>query len=188
MSVPGRAKCGLTLVSLVLFLVNVLVPRTAQSQENSVDEYKLKAAMLYTLIQFVEWPADAYSNRQAPTVLCILGRDPFQSSMSSMAAHETANGRIVLLRYLQNDNDVRSCQALYISSSERKTAAHAFLTLNGASVLTVGEMNQFVAHGGMVQFSLEEQRVRFSINLDVASRAGIKISSKLLAMAQIVKN
>jgi hypothetical protein len=49
-------------------------------------------------------------------------------------------------------------------------------------------MAQFAAHGGMIQFSLEDQHVRFDINLSAASRAGLKISSKLLALAQIVKN
>jgi hypothetical protein len=187
-SFPGRPKRGLILVSLVFFLANVMVPRTADGQGNSVDEYKLKAAMLYNLIAFVEWPDMAYSDRQAPTLLCILGKDPFESSLTSTATQETANGRIVLVRQLQNDKDLRSCQVLYISSSERKTTERIFSSLNGSSVLTVGEMNQFAAHGGIVQFSLEEQRVRFNINVDAASKAGLKISSKLLAMAQIVKN
>jgi hypothetical protein len=165
-----------------------MVPRTAAGQGNSVDEYKLKAAMLYNLIRFVEWPDAAYADRQAPIVLCILGRDPLESSLTSTATQETASGRIVLVRQLQNVNDLRNCQVLYISSSERKTAEHIFSTLNGSFVLTVGEMTHFAADGGMVQFSLEEQRVHFNINLDAASKAGLKISSKLLEMAKIVKN
>ena len=101
---------------------------------------------------------------------------------------ETDNGRPVLIRHLQSDKEIPGCHILYISSSERKTADHIFSTLNGSSILTVGEMTQFAAHGGMIQFSLEDQHVRFDINLDAASRAGLKISSKLLALAQIVKN
>src|ERR1039457_4141693 len=100
-SFPGHPKRGLILVSLVLFLVNVMVPRTAAGQGNSMDEYKLKAAMLYSLIQFVEWPDAAYTDRQAPTLLCILGRDPLESSLTSTATQETASGRIVLVRHLQ---------------------------------------------------------------------------------------
>lgn len=173
---------------LVFCLVNVVVPRTATGQRDSVDEYKLKTAMLYSLINFVEWPDSAYSDRQAPIQLCILGRDPFESSLTSTALQETANGRSVFVRHLQNDKEVRGCQVLYISSSERKIAERILSTLTGSSVLTVGETTQFAEHGGMIQFSLEDQRVHFEINLDAASRAGLKISSKLLALAQIVKS
>ena len=184
----ARPRRELILVPLVFCLVNVVVPRTATGQRDSVDEYKLKTAMLYSLINFVEWPDSAYSDRQAPIQLCILGRDPFESSLTSTALQETANGRSVFVRHLQNDKEVRGCQVLYISSSERKIAERILSTLTGSSVLTVGETTQFAEHGGMIQFSLEDQRVHFEINLDAASRAGLKISSKLLALAQIVKS
>lgn len=162
--------------------------KTAGAQEDSVDEYKLKAAMLYHLKEFVEWPASAYLDRHSPILLCILGQDPFANSLDSTILKETDNGRLVLIRHLHNETEIPGCHILYISSSERKTTAHIFSALNGSSTLTVGEMAQFAAHGGIIQFSLEEQHVRFDINLDAASRAGLRISSKLLALAQIVKN
>jgi hypothetical protein len=187
---PGRSFLTRPMIGLLvgLYLVPVMIPGTVAAQGDSVDEYKLKAAMLYNLVHFVEWPDSAYAYRQAPIVLCTLGRDPLENSLTSIVPQETANGRAVLTRHLQNDKEARGCQVLYISSSERKTAAHIISTLNGSCVLTVGEMTQFAAHGGMIQFSLEDQKVRFDINLDVASQAGLKISSKLLALAQIVKN
>jgi len=184
----ARLIRGLPIVLFVFCLVRTLVARTADAQEDSVDEYKLKAAMLYNLTYFVEWPDSAYPDRHAPIQLCILGQDPFASSLTSTIPKETDNGRPVLIRHLQSDKEIPGCHILYISSSERKTAAHIFSALNGSSILTVGEMTQFAAHGGMIQFSLEDQHVRFDINLSAASRAGLKISSKLLALAQIVKN
>lgn len=184
----SRLKRGLPIVSIVFCLLQVLIPCTAGGQEDVVDEYKLKAAMLYHLTRFVEWPPSAYLDRHSPILLCILGRDPFANSINSTLPEETDNGRLVLIRHLQSEKEIPGCHILYISSSERKTADRIFSTLNGSSILTVGEMAQFAAHGGMIQFSLEEQHVRFDINLDAASRAGIKISSKLLALAQIVKN
>jgi hypothetical protein len=187
---PGGSFLTRPMMGLLLglYLVPVMIPGTVAAQEDPVDEYKLKAAMLYNLMHFVEWPDSAYPDRHAPIVLCTLGRDPFENSLTSTVPQETANGRTVLTRHLQNDKEARGCQVLYISSSERKTAAHVISTLNGSCVLTVGEMTQFAAHGGMIQFSLEDQKVRFDINLDAASQAGLKISSKLLALAQIVKN
>jgi hypothetical protein len=184
----ARLTRGMSIVPIVFCLVHVLVPRNATGQEESVDEYKLKSAMLYNLTNFVEWPDSAYSDRKAPIVLCILGQDPLAISLASTIPKETDDGRPMLMRHIQSDKETRGCHILYISSSERKTAAHIFSTLNGSSTLTVGEMTQFAARGGIIQFSMEDQHVRFDINLEAASRAGLRISSKLLALAQIVNN
>lgn len=184
----ARLIHGLPILPLVFCLGQVLVPGAAAAQEDSVDEYKLKAAMLYNLTHFVEWPVSAYPDRQAPISLCILGQDPFAISLAATIPKETDNGRSMVVRHLQSDKETRGCHILYISSSERKTTAHIFATLNGSCILTVGEMTQFAARGGIIQFSMEDQHVRFDINLEAASRAGLKISSKLLALAQIVNN
>lgn len=179
---------GLRIAPFVFCLLYALGPRSVRGQDDSVDEYKLKAAMLYNLTYFVEWPGLAFPSGRAPTVLCILGQDPFASSLASGASTETDAGRPVRVRQLQSDKEFAGCHILYIGSSERKSASRIFSSLNGSSVLTVGEMTQFAARGGMIQFSVEDRHVRFDINLDAASRARIKISSKLLALAQIVKN
>jgi hypothetical protein len=170
-----------------LVLVHAFIPGAAMGQ-NSAGEYELKAAMLYNLTYFVEWPPSAYPYSQAPTVLCILGRDPFGGTLESIASGRVVNGRLLVIRHPQNDKEANGCHVLYISSSERKSIAQILSTLKRASVLTVGEMAQFAAHGGMIQFSLEEKQVHFEINLQAASEADLKISSRLLVLARIVKD
>jgi len=184
---PMRGLIRLPLV-FCLLLVHATAPKIAAGQEDSTGEYELKAAMLYNLTRFIEWPPSAFPDPQDPIILCILGRDPFGSSLTSIVSQQTVNGRPVLIRHSHNDKDVGGCHVLYISSSERKTTAQIFSTLKGSGVLTVGEMAQFAARGGMIQFSLEDQQVRFDINLEAASRAGLKISSRLLLLARIVKD
>jgi hypothetical protein len=178
---------GLRTVPFAFCLLHALAFKAVAAQEGSVDEYKLKAAMLYNLTYFVEWPGSA-PNRQTPIILCVLGQDPFASSIATTIPKETNNDRPVLLRHVQSDKEFSGCHILYIGSSERKNAARILSSVSGSSTLTVGEMTQFAARGGMIQFSLEDQRVRFDINLDATLRAGLKVSSKLLALSQIVKN
>ena len=158
------------------------------AQKDQVGEYELKAAILYNLSRFVEWPASAYADSQAPTVLCILGRDPFGNSLKTLGQKQDANGRSVSIRQLNTENGIRDCHVLYISTSERKTIAQILSKLKGSSVLTVGEMSQFAAQGGVIQFTLEDKQVHFQINLDAASRMELKISSRLLVLARIVKD
>lgn len=172
---------------LCLVLTFVFLPETALAQD-SAGEYELKAAMLFNLTRFVEWPAAAYADAQAPTVLCILGRDPFGDSLTSIAASQGGGGRTVQIRRIFNGKEVRGCHVVYISSSERKNIAQILTTLKGTSVLTVGEMAQFAARGGMIQFSLEEKQVRFEVNLEAAADSNLKISSRLLVLARVVKD
>lgn len=160
---------------------------SAAADQAIAGEYELKAAMLYHLIQFVDWPSAAYPDPQAPHLLCVLGSDPFGNSLTSLASKQTLNDRPVQVRHVQNDPSVRACQVLYISSSERNHLGQILLNLQSANVLTVGEMSQFAARGGMVQFALQDKKVHFDINLDAASHSGLKISSRLLALAHIVK-
>lgn len=183
-----RLLRGLLRLSLVFCLAQSFTPRIAAGQRDATGEYEVKAAMLYNLTRFVEWPPSAYPGPQAPIQMCILGRDPFGSTLASIVLKQTVNGRPVMIRHSQNDAGIRACHLLYISSSERKTVIQIFATLKGSSVLTVGEITQFAAHGGMIQFSLEEQQVRFDINLDAVARAGLKISSRLLVLARIIKD
>jgi hypothetical protein len=164
-------------------------PKVAVGQQDSAGEYEVKAAMLYNLTRFVEWPSSAYPDAQTPTVMCILGQDPFGGSLTSIVTEQMAKGgRAVEIRRVRNDKSIHGCHVVYISSSERKSIAEIFSNLKGSSVLTVGEMAQFAARGGMIQFSLEEKQVHFEINLDAASRADLKISSRLLVLARIVKD
>ena len=179
---------GLLPVSAVfcLMLLQVFLPNSAAVQD-SASEYELKAAMLYNLARFVEWPPSAYSDGQAPTVLCLLGRDPFGTYLSSLTSREIVNGRPVQIRRLRNSSELSGCHVLYISSSERKSVPQILGDLKGSSVLTVGDMSQFATHGGMVQFELEEKQVHFDINLAASTRADLKISARLLVLAKIVK-
>ncbi|HKW63972.1 MAG TPA: YfiR family protein [Candidatus Acidoferrum sp.] len=183
----GRAARALRLdLLLCLVLALVFVPETALAQD-SAGEYELKAAMLLNLTRFVEWPASAHADAQTPMVLCILGRDPFGDSLTSIASNPGASGRAVQIRRIAHGKEIRGCHVVYISSSERKDIAQILARLKGTSVLTVGEMAQFAARGGMIQFSLEEKQVRFEVNLEAASESELKISSRLLVLARIVK-
>ena len=165
-----------------------LSPQVALGQTNSAGEYELKAAILFNLSKFVEWPPSAYTDSQAPTVLCILGQDPFGDSLKTLGQKQDANRRSVSIRWLKNENGIRDCHVLYISTSERKIVAQVLSRLKGLNVLTVGEMSQFAVQGGIIQFTLEDKQVRFEINLDAASRMTLKISSRLLVLARIVKD
>jgi len=185
-SLLGRSAPWSTLLLLATMLA--ANPQLAWAQGDRVDEYELKAAVLYNLTKFVQWPAPSYPDRQTRALICILGRDPFGNSLQAVVPTEAGEGGQVLIRRLQSQESIRDCQVLYISSSERQFLEHIFSSLKGSSVLTVGETAGFATRGGMIQIRLDGEQVRFNINLDAASQEGLKISSKLLVLARIVNH
>jgi len=90
------------------------------------------------------------------------------------------------VRQFQPGEDFRDCRVLFISVSEKKRLPTMLAALNGSSVLTVGDMDHFIESGGMIQFVMEEKRVRFAIDVGASSRARLKVSSKLLSLARTV--
>jgi hypothetical protein len=179
--------CLRILLVVLLVAAQLLAPKAAAAQQDSAGEYEIKAAMLYNLMEFVDWPPSAYASAQSPDVLCVLGWDPFGNSLASLVSDKTIDGRPVQIRHVKNGEQIRACHVLYISSSERKRLGEILSNLSGASVLTVGEMSQFAERGGMIQFTLEDKQVHFQVNLDAASRSGLKISARLLALARVLK-
>jgi hypothetical protein len=173
--------CCLILAGAVLIPINT--PHAGAGK--GASEYELKAAFLFNFAKFVEWPAEAFSNESAPIVVGVVGDDPFNGSLDSVGG-KSVNGRRVAIRRLSASQDLRSCQMLFVSSSERKRLAQIVASVDGACVLTVGEMDGFVSNGGMIRLTMEDNKVRFEINAGTARRARLRFSSKLLSLAKRV--
>jgi hypothetical protein len=161
----------------------IAVPPLAVGQE-APSEYQVKAAYLFNFLKFVDWPADAFSDPLAPIIIGIAGDDPFGEALLQIVLGKTVQDRDVIIRRYRPGEDLKGCQILFINASEIKRLPHLLDSLRGSSVLTVSDMDHFIEAGGMIQFKVENNRVRFSIDLQVAERARLKISSKLLAVAQ----
>ena len=119
--------------------------------------------------------------------ICIVGEDPFGNILDEFTKGKNINGRRVLISRLKSGQELKGCQIAFISAAERNQLKSMFQNANRAGVLTVGEREGFAALGGVIDFIREENKVHFEINVDAAQRANLKISSKLLSLAKIVK-
>jgi len=157
----------------------------AQSREAS--EYQIKAAFLYNFARFVLWPADPARNLNDPFTICIVGRDPFGTALDEVVQGKTISGHRLVIRRWKPEQNWKGCQIAFISSSEGKDLPTILQSLKQTSVLTVGETEGFAQLGGMINFVIEQEGVHFEVNVEAAERAGLKISSKLLNLAKIVR-
>jgi len=179
------SRLALTATLVVAWAILDLPRLLAQGSKH--PEYEVKAAYLYNFGSFVEWPPSAAVPRGDAFTICVLGQDPFGPALDATLAGETLNGKTVMPKRISKPQQAAGCRILFISSSEENQLKEILGTLDKASVLTVSDMPQFVQRGGMVQFILADNRVRFEVNLATVERAGLTFSSQLLKLAISVK-
>jgi uncharacterized protein DUF4154 len=173
--------------SLALVITWILIAAPClHAQKSGPTENEVKSAYLYNFGKFVEWPAKTVIVGEYFTI-CALGDDAFGSTLETTIAGESINGRKVLVKHLTKPQDAVSCRILFISSSQQNRLKEILAELDNSSVLTVSDMPEFTRRGGMIQFVVEANRVRFEVNLTSTERSGLTLSSQLLKVAINVK-
>lgn len=170
----------------MLLLCSVLCSANVAAVAQSASEYQIKAAFLFNFAKFVEWPSNAFRDASAPLQICVFGQDPFGQELRDITNEKTVNGRKLEINHVVNPEEARSCQILFIPSSEKARLKQILQGLQGSEALTVSETKGFAEQGGMINFVLENNRVLFEVNSKAAEQAGLKISSKLLVVAKFV--
>jgi hypothetical protein len=150
----------------------------------SAGEYEVKAAFLYKFASFVEWPTETAN---ASLCIAVLGHDPFGTVLDEVVKGKTINGRGFRIMRFKSDEEARDCHIVFISASEKGRVSSILGRLQGSSILTVSDIPGFCQGGGIIEFDLQDQKVHFGINPQAGERAGLKISSKLLSVAKIVR-
>jgi hypothetical protein len=161
----------------------LLVGGAGRAQESQPTEYQIKAAFLFNFAKFVQWPPAAFSSVTSPIIIGILGENPFHDDLARTIRNKTVDDHPLLIKELLSPKDATNCHLLFISTSEKKRLPEILKGLKGTSVLTVGEMDHFTESGGMINFVMQGNKIRFQINQDEATRARLKISSKLMSLA-----
>ena len=185
-------RLALLLKALVFLMLCSGLSARATDGELHAQQHKISAAYLYHFLQLVKWPDENGAAVEKAFNVCIFGRDPFGEVIDAIA-RKKARGREVAIRRIQEIKRVDDCHLLYVSSSHAADFSAVLKAVEGMGVLTVSDIRDFVAQGGMIGFvtvadeSESGFRVRFEINLDVARKRGFKINSKLLELATYVR-
>ena len=159
----------------------------AQTPAQSVEESQVKAAYLYNFAKFVEWPAGVFRNPDDPAVICVVGDERTSDVLEPAVSGRKANGRPVEARRPHSSAEFKSCQVLFIGFSDKERIAQLLNGLQRSSVLTVGQSDQFISLGGMINLSLKHTTIELEIDPEASNAAGLKISSRLLVVARLVK-
>jgi hypothetical protein len=182
MAIPFR------IAGIAVLLAGCIAARLgAQARAGEMDEYQVKAGFVSGFASFVEWPHSVFSGPIDPLAICVLGASPFGPSLDSMASGRIVEGRALIVRQIPDVRHAGGCHILFISSSEHLRLRAILQWLQDLSVFSVGDTSDFIAEGGIVSLRVENGRVRIDINAEAAQARHLRVSSRLLQLARIVK-
>jgi hypothetical protein len=163
----------------------------AQAPDSSVSsEYLIKAGFIFNFAKFVEWPSNAFAQPDSPIVIGILGTDPFGSIIDKIVQDKKIGMRGFVVKRLKWGTDLKElkeCKILFVGASEKAHMDELVQIVKGLPILTVGETPGFAERGGVIRFVLEDNRIRFEVNVVAAQQADLTISSRLLTLARIIQ-
>jgi hypothetical protein len=178
---PRRSTATAIGTCAALFAALAIAP--CVHAQRAATEYEVKAAYLYNFGKFVAWPDKSAAKVGEHFEICVLGEDPFGMALDTAVTGETIGGKGVAIKRISKPQDVGHCRVVFISASEAARLSEILATLDKASVLTVSDMPEFSQRGGMIEFVLDGNRVRFEVNVTNAEDAGLNLSAALLKVA-----
>lgn len=183
----------ITRAMLPLLLV-FLAPRT-YAQNSDSSEYLIKAGFIYNFANLVQWPSTSFSEADSPIVIAILGEDGFGTTLDRVLQGKKSDGHPFVVKRFRSVSELvksignpRECQILYVGSSALPESSEAIRVVKGLPILTIGKIPGFAKNGGIINLVLEDNRIRFEVNVQAAKDADLNISSRLLALARIVQS
>ena len=183
----GKRLACLTAALAVGAMIGFAPYGSARAEDLSTSAsraYLIKAAFLYNFAKFTEWPAEAYADPSAPLRICVLGDGHLGKALSALDGKQI-KGRRVATVHLAKAEEAGTCQVLYIGPSEKERLPGILKGLDGRPVLTVTDMPYPDPNGGVINLRIVAEKIRFQIDKNVAEAAGLDLSSKLLALAEV---
>jgi hypothetical protein len=186
---PRAAGAASPRLAALLFLAVFGLTATVKGETPATvraDEYRLKAAILYNIARFVEWPSAAFADAGSPIVMCVLGADPFGAGvLDEVLRGRTVGARPVTIR--RSSEPAAGCHVVFIPYSEKKHVTDIIDRLGSNSVLTISDVDRFTEHGGIIGLTTDGDRIRFDVNASAAERAKLTVSARLMALASAVR-
>jgi len=183
-----RARTGKTFLAYVAGLVLILVltmVNTVYPQER-VLEHQVKAAFLYKFGNYIDWPEGTFESEDDPLTIGVIGADDLAEGLREIVRDKTIKGRPVVVRTLESTDSLQTTHILFIGRATRSYLNSVIASTRGKPIVTVTETEDPLAQGGIINFIIDNDKVRFDIELAAANTSNIKISARLLGVARKV--
>ena len=177
---------ALTRGTMAMFVVLAMSTTPAFAQA-SASEAQVKAAFVYNFLKFVEWPTETFASARDSLVVGIMGTSETAEAAAAFLSGKQVNNRPLAVRRLALDAPILGVHVIFIGDIRGRGQSQVLYEAASTNVLSIGEAKGFANRGGVIGLLVEDQKVRFEINPDAAEAARLRISSKLLALAKLVR-
>jgi hypothetical protein len=174
-----------SIIKRFLVLAALLVGARAEAQV-PMAESQVKAMFVYNFLKFVEWPFASSSGPKDPFVVGIVGQGETADATERFLESKAIGERPLVVRRIKWDQSLAGVQAAFVIESDAKKLQHVLGAAAAAGVLSIGEGEGFATRGGVIGLLVEDRKVRFDVDTTAAKAAGLRISSKLLALTRVV--
>lgn len=191
---PATSTSWRQLLFFVCLALGLFMPHArAQSTSEAYSADAVRAAYLVNFIRFTEWPAAALPQADAPLIIGVAGNRELEDYLWKATDGKLLHGRRVRILRLVVPSDATQCQLIYINPYPSRADAvpvsmeEWLQAVRGRPILTVSQLDQFLKEGGLINFYTEGKSLHFEIAADAAEVAGLRLSSRLLALARVVR-
>ncbi|HTH45457.1 MAG TPA: YfiR family protein [Oxalicibacterium sp.] len=176
------------LLALLFLLFSVLWSATLvhAASDRVASEEAVKAASLYKFLNYIEWPPESFASADTPYVIGVADASGVADALSDIVAQRRVNNRQIVIKRLRSDDNATGIHLLFIGKSEKSRQAAWIKSVQRQPVLIVTEMDNALAQGSMINFTLVDHRVRFEVNLASLDQSRLKINTRMLAVAVAV--
>ncbi len=172
--------------SSTLFLLVFLVANE-RLEAQSPDKSQLTAAYLHNFSNFVTWPDEALSPKKETLVFCILGKDEVFELLEYITKKNNEQRNVNQQLHVPASLDVlHDCHILYISDSEANRVPVILQKVGNLPILTVSSLPGFARAGGMLEFFMEQEKLRFYLNLEATRAAGLVPDANFVKLSRLV--
>jgi hypothetical protein len=173
---------------LAALLLGALLFGVRVEAQTAMSESQVKAMFVYNFLKFVEWPAGVSADAKDPFLVLIIGEGPTADATEHFLESKTIGEQPLVVRRIRWDQSVAGARAAFVVERDGKKLQHVLKAAAAAGVLTIGEGESFATRGGVIGLLVEDRKVRFDVDTTAAQNAGLRVSSKLLALTRTVRS
>jgi len=180
-----RRSIQLCVLGILLLVGSPAAAQQLTANGDDAELRKVQAALLYKFYFYVHGLPSQQADTSHPFRIGVLGEDPFGEYLDPVLELLARGHRVVVERSSELE-DIRDCELVFISRSEEARLAEIMNALNGEPRVLVSDIEHFADSGGTIGFVLVEGSVGFEINQRAAQATDLKLSSRLLRLAERV--
>jgi hypothetical protein len=186
-SIPQQARryASTGVVTIRLLLLWLLAFSASGTTTESIED-GVKAAFLYKFADYVDWPETRFADANTPITIALMDADSIAGELNRIAVGRTAQGRTLAIKRLRPGESIDGVHILFIGGTTAPQSGQVLQAVMTHSVLVVTDADGALARGSMINFVLIERHLKFEVALDNVEKSGLKLSSRLLAVAQHV--